>query len=297
MISKIYKKIISGMPYVKDLRSELSDLHKKLAFPPGHYYSPIFTGSQLTTKQYDLVGIDLNLKKQLALLNSFKSVSSTFPFSLSPNATQRYYLDNEFYTGYDAMTLYCMLLTHKPNKIIEVGSGYSSALMLDVCELHNFKTELLFIEPNPERLESLIRKNDQCKIEKTEVQRVTIEQFKSLEEGDFLFIDSSHILKTDSDLACLLFNVLPVLKPGVLIHFHDVFYPFEYPDNWIFGGFRSWNELYALRAYLMDNQKYEIVFFNHFLKEEYKDEFPDFFSTANPKNIQIGSIWLKKVEP
>jgi hypothetical protein len=94
------------------------------------------------------------------------------------------------------------------------------------------------------------------------VQEVPIELFGALGRGDLLLIDSTHVLKTGSDVCHLLFSVLPSLAKGVIIHFRDCRYPFEYPDGWIFEDNRSWNEVYAVRAFLMYNSDFEIVFWN-----------------------------------
>ena len=88
--------------------------------------------------------------------------------------------------------------------------------------------------------------------------------FDELNEGDILFIDSTHVLRTGSDVCFELFEVLPRLAPGVLVHFHDIFWPFEYPRAWVVDENRSWNELYAIRAFLMNNSDWHIIFFNHY---------------------------------
>jgi len=109
-----------------------------------------------------------------------------------------------------------------------------------------------------------------------------------------LFIDSTHVLKTGSDVCHELFNILPVLKKGVIVHFHDIFWPFEYPDDWILKENRSWNEIYALRAFLMNNSEFEILFFNDFFARNFDDEIkivrPDMLKNTG------GSLYLKKIK-
>jgi hypothetical protein len=102
---------------------------------------------------------------------------------------------------------------------------------------------------------------------KARVQDVPLTVFDQLEQGDILFIDSTHILKTGSDLHYELFHILPRLRPGVFIHFHDVFYPFEYPPEWVIEQNRSWNEAYALRALLHETKRYKIEFWNNYLSK------------------------------
>lgn len=97
-----------------------------------------------------------------------------------------------------------------------------------------------------------------------------IEVFTALDSGDLLFIDSSHVIKCGSDVQFLMFQVLPNLSKGVFLHFHDVFYPFDYPD-WVLLEGRYWNELYFLRAFLSYNSEWKIYFFNTYVATVFKD--------------------------
>ncbi|SHM64622.1 Methyltransferase domain-containing protein [Flavobacterium xanthum] len=186
-----------------------------------------------------------------------------------------------------------MIRHFEPKKIIEVGSGYSSMIMLDTNELF-FKNQidLTFIDPNPERLYSLMKESDKNKttvIEK-DVQIIPLDIFKKLQAGDILFIDSTHVSKTGSDVNYILFEILPILTTGVLIHFHDIFYPFEYPKEWVFNGF-NWNEDYILKAFLMYNEKFEIKLFSNYLHKHHKDVFkqiPLFYNDTG------ANLWLEK---
>jgi hypothetical protein len=124
------------------------------------------------------------------------------------------------------------------------------------------------------------------------VQSVSIDRFTSLEDGDFLFVDSSHVAKIGSDVVHVLSHVLPALMKGVIIHFHDIFWPFEYPREWLYEG-RAWNENYFLKAFLQFNKVFQIMFFNHFLAafhmDRVKGSCPLFAKNTG------GSIWLRKV--
>ena len=113
--------------------------------------------------------------------------------------------------------------------------------------------------------------------------------------NDILFVDSTHVLKTGSDVHYEIFHILPNLKAGVIVHFHDIQYPFEYPDSWIFNENFSWNEVYALRAFLMYNSNFEILFFNNFFGRFGHDMILKSFASlaAFPESFG-GSIWLRK---
>jgi hypothetical protein len=126
------------------------------------------------------------------------------------------------------------------------------------------------------------------------VQDVDVAIFEQLDHGDVLFIDSTHVLKTGSDVCHELFSVLPALKAGVLIQFHDVFWPFEYPEDWVLRDNRSWNEIYALRAFLSYNTNFEILFFNDYFCTWHRDQVQHDYP-AMLKNTG-GSLWLRKVK-
>lgn len=297
-MKKLYKKIVKKLPYVREILEELSFYHQIQGFKPGSYYSPIVQPDELDNQIFDeenYVGINLNFDAQLLLLNELKEYLIEFPFEDTKNIFHRYYTDNTFYTKNDALFLYGLMRKYQPHRILEVGSGYSSALMLDVNSIYfGGKIELTFIEPYPERLKKLLFEDDQINLIEKKVQTVSDEVFTSLNEGDFLFIDSSHVSKTGSDLNFLVFNILPKLKRGVIIHFHDVFHPFEYPKKWVLNEKRNWNECYFLKAFLMYNSNFKIILFNTLLTEKSKNWFEENLPLKYIDEI-FGSIWLVKV--
>jgi len=153
------------------------------------------------------------------------------------------------------------------------------------------------IEPYPSRLKQLLLPGDERRVSLIEapLQTVSVDQIVTpLEPGDFLFIDSTHVLKTGSDVHYELFHILPRLRPGVIIHFHDCPYPFEYPDRWIFELNYSWNEAYALRAFLMHNECYKVLFWASLLQRLFPEK-------LRAKAGRFGgsehlSLWITKVK-
>ncbi len=133
-----------------------------------------------------------------------------------------------------------MLRILSPKKFIEVGSGFTSAVTLDTNEFYlDNKIELTFIKPNANLLKSILKKTDNINLIEKGLQDVPLDVFEQLESGDVLFIDSTHVSKIGSDVNYLFFEILPRLKKGVYIHLHDIFYPFEYPKQWILDGMNS----------------------------------------------------------
>ncbi len=206
----------------------------------------------------------------------------------------RYFFDNPAYSYSDAIVLYSMIRHLNPKMIIEVGSGYSSCVTLDTNELF-FNSSIIckFIEPYPDLLLSLVKDQDKERITifPSRLQDIELKEFEDLGRNDILFIDSTHVSKVNSDVNRLLFEILPRLAPGVHIHFHDIFYPFEYPMRWVYEG-RAWNEQYLLRAFLEYNRAYRIVFMNSFLERFNKDAFKKYMPLCL-KNTG-GSIWIEK---
>lgn len=204
----------------------------------------------------------------------------------------RYRYNNPGLSPGDAIGLHCMLRILSPKRVLEVGSGYTSAVMLDTNEFYlNNQVKLKFIEPYPSLLKSLLKPSDEIELLPMRLQDVSLNTFEELEEGDILFIDSTHVSKIGSDVNYLFFDILPRLKRGVYIHLHDIFYPFEYPKEWIFSG-RIWNELYLLRAFLQNNNDYKILFFQNMMEKKHMDKFLEKWPLDIP--VYGGSIWLKK---
>jgi len=277
--------------------------YEKLRFPPGHFYSPIPSISEVRRDEArvfqipdHLPGIDLNEKEQLSLFESFAGFYPELPFGAEKRRGLRYYFENTNYGYSDAICLYAMIRHLRPRRIIEIGSGYSSCVMLDTNELFfGNSISCTFIDPNPQLLLSMIRKADKSRIEllPTGVQDVELKLFQSLSANDILFIDSTHVSKVGSDVNHIVFNILPRLPSGVLVHFHDIFYPFEYPKEWICDLGLFWNESYLLRAFLQYNSSFVIAFFNTYLELFYEDRFAELMPLCL-KN-RGGSLWLRKL--
>src|ERR1035438_5384132 len=240
-----------------------------LSFVPlGHYYSPIPSSKDIRKHRERLFdrsalqvpGVCTDLSEQIILLQSFAEFHQDWPFSEKPKQGLLFYDRNDYCENGDSFVLYSMLRRHKPQRVIEVGSGFSSALMLDTNELFlSSKTKFTFVEPNPNRLYGLLRKEDyaSCAVIREPVQNVPLVPFQDLGAGDILFIDSSHVARIGSDVVHMLTHVLPALQKGVLVHIHDIPWPFEYPEAWLKGG-RAWNEAYMVKAFLQYNAAFKI---------------------------------------
>jgi predicted O-methyltransferase YrrM len=298
-IRKKLSKFVSGLNSVKLLQEQVN---RQGEYPAGHYSSPIPSEEDIEQETEALIdvnhripGIDLNDENQKQRLLEYLPFYKELPFPFSKTSEFRYYYDNVWFGYSDAIFLYCFLRYQKPRAIIEIGSGYSSAVMLDTIDrFFNESPKLTFVEPYPDRLRNLLNKNDLNYVRLIEkpIQKCDVEIFSGLASGDLVFIDSSHVSKYKSDLNFLMFEVLPQVPVGAFVHFHDIFFPFEYPLDWLENG-KYWNENYLLRAFLTNNDSWEIVFFNHYLNLKYKDVIDESFPLCS-KNAG-GSIYLRKV--
>ena len=282
--------------------AELAKYRSKMQFEPGHFYSPVASQEEVVkhfsrleqTDSLDTPGIELNLDAQMRWYQQFEDFYAEHPFTEKASGSVRYYLENKTFPGADALLLYCMIRQIRPKRIVEVGSGFSSAVMLDTNERFcESKIQLTFIEPYPERLHSLLSDSDRerVRIIATPIQDMLEAPWTDLQENDFLFIDSSHVSKCGSDVNRLFFEVIPSLNPGVIIHVHDVFPKFEYPEKWHHQG-RSWNEDYLLRAFLQFNTAFEILVWGPLCIQSN----PDYFQNKMPLLARNsgGSFWMKR---
>jgi predicted O-methyltransferase YrrM len=310
---RVIKKLVKKLPYFKNTNTSQT-------VPPGHFYSPVPSLEEIKLKEKELFeniprnipGIDLNDEHQLKLLQEFKLYYDEQPFPTQKTEGFRYFFECGYLYPYsDALSLYCMMRHYRPKRIIEVGgSGYSSCLILDINErFFNNTLSCICIEPRPYNILSLIKENEeeQFQLIQQPVQDMDLAIFQKLSHNDILFIDSTHVSKINSDVNYLIFQVLPSLASGVLIHFHDIFYPFEYPKEVVYRAIESnvsWNEIYMLRAFLEYNHQFKIEFFNHYLQLFYPDlflsEMPLFMKTIPFEDLKVkmwtgGSIWLRKL--
>lgn len=278
--------------------------------PPGHYYSPIPDFNDINTAGYrhfdasakEIPGLHINEDEQLRRIDTFKKTTADIPWPTDgKDDTHRYHFDNLYFSYGDAVSLFGMMKEFEPRRVTEVGSGFSSAAMLDINEfVLTESAEFTFIEPNADRLKTHLRKGDLEKIHLIEesVQRVDESTFSKLEQNDILFIDSSHVSKAGSDVNYLIHRILPTLSDGVIIHFHDIMWPFEYPKKWLKAG-RAWNEAYILLAFLLFNHSFEILFFNSWLERHHRDtikqKLPIMLRQPDQKmTLGNSSLWLKK---
>lgn len=251
----------------------------------------------IQVKKRQLPGIDIRETEQLELLRilSDKWLSAKQNWTAEKQDKLFYHYDNNSYSYFDAVTLFSMVSFYKPKRVLAFVDEYQFSCFLDIIdalELTN-TTEFIFIEPDPDRLRGYTKlpSNSRHRILCNNLQSLKLTYFTALQENDMLFVDTTHVAKAASDVTRLFSEILPSLAPGVLVHIHDVFWPFEYPDGWLTEG-RSWNECYLLRSFLQFNSAFEVGLFLNYLWTFHETEcvklFPE--SKLNPG----GAIWLRR---
>ncbi len=257
---------------------------------PKHYYSAFADLDYLKAtketwqKPSNLVGIDANIEKQ------FENLANTL------EGFQNEYAGNPFYKegvekhygpgfGYiEAQALHAFIRKNKPKRIIEVGSGVSTFCSIKACELNQNEAEIICIEPYPS---DTLKKEKLVKVIQKPVQQVELSFFEQLQAGDLLFIDSSHTVKPGSDVNFVILEILPRLKKGVFVHFHDIYFPFDYQRD-IMTNFFQWQETSLLRAYLTDNYRVIILFSLSMLHYQKKNDLKNIFPEYNPQPDDFG---------
>ncbi len=272
-----------------------------MRWPPGHYYSPIPSldavradEARIFTFPHQLPGIDLRLDEQLGLIEKLSTSGADQPFDGEKVPALRYYFENGSFGYGDGIVLHSMLRHLRPRRLIEIGGGFSSALILDTNDLFlDNSLHCTFIEPYPDLLLSLLRPNDlvEQQVLSTRIQDVDLAFFRELRAGDVLFVDSTHVAKVGSDVNHIFFAILPILQPGVVVHFHDIMFPFEYEPKWIYTGI-AWNEAYMLRTFLMYNSAFKILLFNSFLAHLHREQLLKAFPLY--RHHGGGSIWIER---
>ncbi len=261
-----------------------------------HYYEPRFRyGKDFDAAAKRRIPIRIDVQSQLANLQELNYSTELADIALKKNeSAASFYLHNGSFGPGDAELYYLMIRNHKPGRIIEIGSGFSTLIALQAIEKNRqegIHTEMVCIEPfeKPWLKDlpgiTLIRKR---------VEDVGIDLFTTLESNDILFIDSSHIIRPGNDVLFIYMELLPMVAEGVFIHIHDIFTPLHYRRDWLTELYRFWNEQYLLEAFLYNNHAFQICFALHHLKNEgyeiTRQVLPNLTRPDEPS-----SFWLQKV--
>ncbi|MBI5621331.1 class I SAM-dependent methyltransferase [Candidatus Falkowbacteria bacterium] len=268
---------------------------------PVHFYSPIpdtaALPKRLWQKQSALPGLDLRIAEQLVLLKQLAKFKKEYDALPRQGRLPEFYLQNHSFESVDAEVLYSMIRCHKPKRIWEIGSGMSTLLAAQALEKNRAEGhagELVVFEPYPAKFLRMGFPGLTRLVQKP-IQDIPVKEFQKLQAGDILFIDSSHVLKIGSDVQYEYLEILPRLNPGVMVHVHDIFWPGEYPEQWVKHEHRFWTEQYLFQAFLAFNRDFQILLSNHYLHVTQPAALRKAFASYNSKTVKPGSVWMVRV--
>ncbi len=261
-----------------------------------HYYEPRFNyGQDFNAGSVRSLPFEIDLQTQIRELQKISLNEELAQLPLQKGLLPAFfYVHNPNFGAGDVELYYLLIRNQKPKRLIEIGSGYSTQLCLFALEKNQtegFECALTCIEPYEMPFLDTITG---ISVIRKQVEHVSLDVFKTLEAGDILFIDSSHIIRPGNDLLFIYFQILPILQKGVLIHIHDIFTPRHYPQEWLTQKMRFWNEQYLLEAFLYNNEGFKILFTaNHLVKinfEAAKELLIHLKTDSEPS-----SFWMERV--
>ena len=265
-----------------------------------HYYDPFVLPQMLArplAEERSLPGIALNIDGQLRLLEGLRYGEELTRFAIERRGGEFYYHNGYFESG-DAEVLYSLIRQRRPRRLVEVGSGYSTLLARAAIQRNRaddaaYSCEHTCVEP----YENPWLASSGATVVRLPVERVSRSLFDALEADDMLFIDSSHMIRPQGDVLVEVLEILPRLARGVLVHFHDIFTPRDYPERWVLDEARLWNEQYLVEAFLSCNREFRIVAALNLLAHTHREALaaaaPIYGMEASRR--EPGSLWIERI--
>ncbi len=249
----------------------------------GHWAQPRYRAGLRLDK-------DANLRFLEQVCAPYRDALGALPRSAA-HTRDGYYTDNIWFGAVDASVLYGVLRHVRPARIVEVGCGFSTRLMRRAIIDGGLATHLTCIDPEPRvDIQAVADEFLAHRVEDVAIERIV----EPLHAGDILFIDSSHVVVTGGDVPFLFLEVLPRLRPGVLVHVHDMFFPYDYPESWVFELRAGWNEQYLVHAFLAGNEAFEMMWAGHFMWRQHREDVLTIIPHA-AFATGAGSLWLRRV--
>jgi predicted O-methyltransferase YrrM len=266
---------------------------------PVHYYQPIFDAQSIPDavweRRHDMPGLDFREAAQSEFLAELGSFGDECRWP--EHADAGYYGQNSSFGYSSAALLHAVIRRLQPTQVVEVGAGMST-LLISAALARNGQGRLTTIDPNPR--EQVPDLPERCDVITEQVERTPLETFQALGANDLLFIDSSHAVRTGGDVNYLYLDVLPRIRPGVVVHIHDIQLPYEYPRTYSDrenGARVFWTEQYLLQAFLAHNPRFRILLAGHWIQRDHPDEFAAAFPNWKPELHRLtSSFYIQAVD-
>ena len=271
-----------------------------------HFYEPIpelrSLSAEFLQAQSDMPGVDMREGEQLALLQDIAELRDEyehFPERQAPREPAgSYFQRNEQFERMDAEVLYAMIRLRRPRRIIEIGCGFSTLVALAAIARNHaddatYACDLTCVDPYPPGFLRGLEGVDRIVAQR--VQDLPLDFFAKLERDDFLFVDSSHVVKAGSDVQFEFLELLPRVEPGVVVHVHDVFFPTDYPPVFVLEWHRFWNEQYLLQAFLAFNSEFAVRLANGWLAHRHPKLIRTMFPSFSRGGMWPSSFWMERL--
>jgi hypothetical protein len=267
-----------------------------------HYYEPMYNHKKYLQHSLRdarrLPGIDLNEQGQLSWLVQFDYANELARIPLQQTGNNQFYYKNPNFAEGDAECLYSLIRLKKPKCIVEIGSGFSTMMAREAIAQNQredaaYQCTHICIEPYEMGWLDGVQG---IEVVRQRVEEVDMSLFQKLNADDILFIDSSHVIRPQSDVLIECLEILPILNAGVLVHIHDIFTPYDYLDHWMIDEVKLWNEQYLLEAFLSCNSQFEIILALNFLSHHHPAQMEAKFPMLHGQveHAEPRSFWIRK---
>lgn len=270
-----------------------------------NYYEPLPDFREITVERTlirrEPAAIHFDLPSQVSLQNTLANGvrQELETLAITTDKEGGYPFDNNYFSFLDAAVYYALIRHLKPSRVVEIGCGFSTriadkAMKTNRAEGHSGK--LICVEPYPQP--RLTEFNLEIELIQKRVEDIPLNFFGGLEANDILFIDSSHAVRFQSDVCREFLDILPVIKPGVWVHVHDIFFPTDYPARWLIDQRIAFNEQYLLEAFLAFNHNFKVTAALRWLWMDHLEELKNCWpASVTPLGDDLGaaSFWMKRV--
>ena len=262
------------------------------------FYSPIpdlaALPASIWERRSELAGIDFDLGAQLAFLERLRQQLAEFRPPTAASGPDQYAADNPSYPPADAAVLHAIVRGLKPKRIVELGSGHSTLVAAAACAANEHEgstCDYRAFDPFPKVARPGLP--GLTELSATRAEELPAELFVGLGQDDLLVVDTTHTVKTGGDVNHIVLDVLPRLGRGVLVHFHDVFLPWEYPRQWAEDYGLYWAEQYLLQAFLSLNPDFEIACALYALSREQPERLRELVPAWGGDSTP-GAFWIRR---